>query len=82
VPHEGGLARHDFQGVSQLDGGPMVGADEHGTDHQRSGNQSGGAFSFDGLTLYFNAAKDSRPGFGKFDLFATTRSRVSEEGWD
>ncbi len=44
------------------------------------GNQSGAAFAFDGRTLYFNAAKDSRPGFGKYDLFVTTRSRVPEGG--
>lgn len=42
------------------------------------GNQSGAAFSFDGKTLYFNAARDSRPGFGKYDLFVTTRSRAPE----
>jgi hypothetical protein len=38
------------------------------------GNQSGGTLSFDGRVLYFNAALDSRPGFGRFDLFAATRS--------
>jgi hypothetical protein len=39
------------------------------------GNQAGAAFSFDGRTLYFNAALNSRPGFGRYDLFVTTRSR-------
>jgi hypothetical protein len=39
------------------------------------GNQSGGALSFDGRWLYFNAALDSRPdGFGRFDLYVTSRS--------
>lgn len=40
------------------------------------GNQSGAMFSFDSRTLYFHAARDSRPGFGRADLFVTTRSRV------
>lgn len=40
------------------------------------GNQSGADFSFDGRWLYFNAALDSRPGFGRFDLFVTSRSRI------
>lgn len=44
------------------------------------GNQSGAAFAFDGRTLYFNAARDSRPGFGRYDLFVTARSRVTEDG--
>jgi hypothetical protein len=44
------------------------------------GNQSGATFSFDGRTLYFNAARDSRPGFGRYDLFVTTRSRAAEGG--
>ncbi|AMY07611.1 hypothetical protein LuPra_00785 [Luteitalea pratensis] len=46
-----------------------------GVRHQRSGYQAGAAFSFDGRTLYFNAALNSRPGFGRYDLFVTTRSR-------
>jgi hypothetical protein len=46
------------------------------------GNQSGATFSFDGLTLYFNAARNSRPGFGNFDLFVTTRSRARESDQD
>ena len=44
------------------------------------GTQSGATFSFDGRTLFFNAAGDSQPGFGRFDLFVTTRSRVAEGG--
>jgi Tol biopolymer transport system component len=44
------------------------------------GNQSGAAFSLDGRTLYFNASKSSRPGFGNYDLFFTMRSRVPDSG--
>jgi hypothetical protein len=48
----------------------------------RPGTQSGGTLSFDGRTLYFNAAKDSRPdGFGKFDLYVTTRERNRHGGY-
>ena len=46
------------------------------------GNQAGATFSFDGRTLYFNAALNSRPGFGRYDLFVTTRSRAPESGFE
>lgn len=44
------------------------------------GQQSGGAFSWDGLSFYFNADKVSWPGQGKFDLLVVTRERVHPHG--
>jgi hypothetical protein len=43
------------------------------------GNQAGADLSFDGRWLYFNAALDSRPGFGRYDLFVTGRSRIRKD---
>jgi hypothetical protein len=41
---------------------------------------AGAAFSFDGMSLYFQASKHALPGFGNYDLFVTTRSK--ERGHD
>lgn len=46
------------------------------------GNQAGADFSFDGRWLYFNAALDSRPGSGRYDLFVATRSRMRKSDRD
>jgi hypothetical protein len=41
-----------------------------------SGAQTAGAaFSFDGMSLYFQASKNALPGLGNYDLFVTTRSK-------
>jgi hypothetical protein len=39
--------------------------------------QAGAALSFDGHTLYFQASALSHPGFGNYDLFAATRSKLT-----
>jgi len=40
------------------------------------GNTAGAALSFDATTLYFQASKPSHPGFGNFDLFMSTRTKL------
>lgn len=41
--------------------------------------QAGAALSFDGTALYFQASRLSHPGFGSYDLFVVTRSKVKGE---
>jgi len=59
--------------------GPVING-PHAGGLAGSAQTAGAAFSFDGMSLYFQATKHAHPGFGSYDLVVSTRSKEKAEG--